>query len=89
MTLTASKYRSVLMVWLLYCFNRSITLCVLSCIFNVSTLHVYPCPVVALTSVCPRCPLPQVEALSVRLGCRLVKVSPGALAAAAGVQGDR
>lgn len=31
----------------------------------------------------------QVEALAVRLGCRLVKVSPGGLAAAAGVQADR
>lgn len=31
----------------------------------------------------------QVEALAIRLGCRLVKVSPGRLAAAAGVRADR
>lgn len=31
----------------------------------------------------------QVEALAVRLRCRLVKLSPGSLFAAAGVQADR
>lgn len=33
--------------------------------------------------------VPKVEALARRLRCRLVKVSPGRLAAAAGVEADR